>query len=58
MVQDWSERGRVTPHFSHLVHTVLPEKFCPNSLTRIHTIRKETHTATCNCKPHDIMVCV
>jgi len=32
MVQDRSERGRVTPHFSHLVHTVVPEKFCPNSL--------------------------
>lgn len=31
MAEDRSEKGRVTPHVSHLVHTVLPGEFCPNS---------------------------
>lgn len=30
MVEDRSEKGRVTPHVSHLFHTVLPGDFCPN----------------------------
>lgn len=53
MAEDRSEKGRVTPHVSHLVHTVLPGEFCSNTTSNIfasnniHTIRKETHTATC-----------